>query len=89
MKNNLCEVRKKSGYTQYDMAKRLNISIAAYNQYENGNRSVPFEIVKKICEILNVNKDEIFLPKTFTVSKTVSQQWQSGVILLVKVWEKK
>lgn len=63
-------VRKERGFTQEQMATKLKIAVSTYNQYETGNRSVPADIAKSICEILKVDISFIFLPIKFTVSKT-------------------
>ena len=66
----LCELRKKNGYTQEQLAKELEIAVSTYNQYENGARSVPKHIADKVSAILNVQTEDIFSTKYFTVSKT-------------------
>jgi len=66
----LAKLRKDKKYTQEKMAEMLGISIAAYNLYENGGRKVPKKVATKIAQILEVDKEEIFLPETFAVRKT-------------------
>ena len=39
MREKLIEVRKKKGYTQEQMAEKLNIARTTYTGYENGNVS--------------------------------------------------
>lgn len=70
MKKTIGELRNKENLTQIEMAKILGISVSAYNMYENGNRKVPEQIASKIAQILKVNMEDIFLPATFTTSKT-------------------
>lgn len=69
----LAEARKLKRITQTEMAKILGIGVSTYNLYENGGRKVPEKIATKIAKILEVSKDDIFLPATFTVSKTNQQ----------------
>lgn len=69
----LAEARKLKGITQTEMAKILGIGVSTYNLYENGGRKVPEKIATKIAHILGVDKEEIFLPATFTVSKIEQQ----------------
>jgi len=64
------KLRELKGISQVEMAKILEIPVSTYNVYENGNRKVPEEIAKKIANILGVKVEDIFLPVTFTVSKT-------------------
>ena len=65
----LKEERKKAGYTQGDFAKKLGIAQSTYCQYETGKRAVSEEMTSQICKLLGVTKEDIFLPKSFTVSK--------------------
>lgn len=67
---NLSELRISKGITQEQMAKKLDIGVSTYNQYENSQRSIPYKIAKKIANILEVKVEDIFLPTRFTVSKT-------------------
>lgn len=69
MKRTLAEIREYNKKSQKDMAEMLDIAISTYCQYETGKRNVPAEIVDKISNILNINKEDIFLPIKFTVSK--------------------
>lgn len=69
MKKTLAEIREYNKKSQKDMAEMLDIAISTYCQYETGKRNVPAEIVDKISNILNINKEDIFLPIKFTVSK--------------------
>ena len=67
--NRLAEIRTENLVTQQQMADMLGIAVSTYNQYENGERSIPANIVEKIAVKLNLNKDKIFLPHKFTISK--------------------
>lgn len=54
---------------QVEMARKLNIPISTYNVYENGKRTIPLEVARKISRILEVNLEEIFTPVNFTIHK--------------------
>lgn len=69
MENKLKDHRIKSGKTQEYMAKKLDISVASYNMYENRKRKIPQKIGEEIAKILNVKYDEIFLLIEFTFSE--------------------
>lgn len=69
MQTGLKKARLETGMTQEVMAKMLDVAVSTYNQYENGNRSIPNDIAEKMSEILGKPIDSIFLPKNFTVSK--------------------
>ena len=70
MNKTIKTLRIEKGISQTDMAQRLELPISTYNTYENGNRKVPEAIANKIAKILNVKVEDIFLPVSFTVSKT-------------------
>ncbi len=70
MIKNIEELRKARNISQVEMARLLNIPVSTYNVYENGNRKVPGEVAINIANVLNVKIKDIFLPATFTVSKT-------------------
>ncbi|CAG7586417.1 hypothetical protein PEPTYR26121_00336 [Peptoniphilus tyrrelliae] len=69
MKKTLAEIRDERRKSQKDMADILGIAVSTYCQYETGKRNVPAETVDNIAQILNIDKDDIFLPIKFTVSK--------------------
>lgn len=61
MRKKLIEIRKKKGYTQEQMADKLNIARTTYTGYENGNVSPSLETALKIKKILFYKNDDIFL----------------------------
>ena len=54
MRKKLIEIRKKKGYTQEQMAERLNVARTTYTGYEKGNISPSLETALKIKKILNL-----------------------------------
>ena len=58
---NLIKARKKKGYTQQEMANKLNIARTTYTGYENGTFSPSFEKALEIKKILKTKSDNIFL----------------------------
>lgn len=61
MRNKLIEVRTRKGYTQEQMANKLNIARTTYTGYEKGNVAPSLEVALNIKKILNYKKDDIFL----------------------------
>jgi transcriptional regulator with XRE-family HTH domain len=57
---NLKRLRKSSGLTQLEVAKRLGITQSAYAHYENGIRKMEAESIPKVAEILGVSILEIY-----------------------------
>lgn len=70
MKGTLETIRIAKGYSQSEMARKLDIPTSTYYVYETGKRKVPMDIAEKVSEILGEAINDIFLPATFTVSKT-------------------
>lgn len=56
----LAVFRKLRGYTQAQMAEKLEISRSTYTNYETGNRSPDLETLEQISDILNCSIDELF-----------------------------
>lgn len=52
--------RKLKGYTQAQMAEKLEISRSTYTNYEIGNRSPDLETLERISEVLECSLDELF-----------------------------
>ena len=50
-------LRKKSGYTQEDISRKLNIQRQTYCNYENDTRTPPLETVVALAEIYHVSVD--------------------------------
>lgn len=67
--NALITARKEAGYSQCQFAAKLGLPQSTYCQYETGKRAVSEEMATKICHLLKRPKEDIFLPKIFTVSK--------------------
>ena len=68
MRNKLIEIRRAKGFSQEEMADKLNIARTTYTGYENGNFAPSLEIALQIKMLLDYEKDDIFL--NFNVSKT-------------------
>ena len=61
MRNKLIEVRVKRGYTQEQIANKLNVARTTYTGYEKGNVAPSLEVALNIKKILNYKNDDIFL----------------------------
>lgn len=56
----LLRLGKKDGYTQEQMASKLNVARTTYTGYENGNFAPSLETALHIKKILKYNNDDIF-----------------------------
>lgn len=50
-------LREDGDYTQSDIAEFLNISQRSYSRYENGERSIPIEILSRIADFHHTSID--------------------------------
>ncbi len=50
---NLKEIRKTSGLTQKELAKKLEITQQQYSRYETNTNKIPLETFLKILEVCN------------------------------------
>lgn len=48
-------LRKIAGVTQAEVAKRLEVSVGAYQNYEKGSRDIPSSTAIKLCSFFDVN----------------------------------
>ena len=58
--NKLRELRKSKGLSQENLAKELNISRTTVVRFESGEMIPNAQIIKELCEILNVYSTELF-----------------------------
>jgi transcriptional regulator with XRE-family HTH domain len=56
----ITELRKLRGLTQEEAAKRLNISRATLSRYENGQQSIPAEMIEKILHVYDAPITTLF-----------------------------
>lgn len=61
MKLKLKAKRVEKGYTQADMARLLEISVATYNRYECGHTEMLESTINKVLNILECKYEDIFL----------------------------
>lgn len=56
----LRELRKKEGWTQEEVAKKLGVSKQTYSHYENENRKPSLDTIRQLAKIYQVDIDIIF-----------------------------
>lgn len=59
LKDQLKKLRLKSGYTQKEMAEKLDIAYQNYQRYENGKVIPRPDMVKKLASLFDVSSDYI------------------------------
>lgn len=67
MVSKMRKMRIKNKMTQSEVARKLGISTVAYHMYETGKRSIPKIKADKLAEIYGVDKNDIFLPNSFSI----------------------
>ena len=81
--NNLRELRMKKGYTQEDVAKKLQIDRTTYTKYETGKSEPDLAMIEKICQIFEVDYNTILInEKQQLHSLTKSWILRKQIILL-------
>ena len=56
-------LRKSKGISQEEIADRLHISQSAYSRIEVGESNNWINLIEKICNVLDVNPEELFSPE--------------------------
>jgi len=56
----LKEVRKKKGFTQKQIAEKLNITVSFYSQIENMKKRLYYDTAIRIDDIFNMRPDQLF-----------------------------
>ena len=54
----MSKMRLELGYTQEEVAKKLNISKNSYGNYERGERRIPLEKLREISNFFNIDLNE-------------------------------
>lgn len=67
----LREMRMKCGFTQQNMADRLEISLNAYQKYEQAERSPSLDCLVKMADIFDISLDYLLCRDSFIQSHAV------------------
>ena len=55
----LRKLRNSQGWTQEDVASRVDIGKSAYKSYENNDRRIPVDVLTRVAALYNVSVDEL------------------------------
>lgn len=55
----LKELRKGAGFTQLQMAQRINVARTTYAEYEQGKIQPPIDKIQRICSTFGINTTEL------------------------------
>ena len=75
--------RELQGYTQAEMASKLNMSIQGYRLYEQGKTQPKEDTLIKICSILNVDSSYLFNTEILEPYQNLSDKNQKKAIEIV------
>ena len=81
----LRKLRNEYGYTQDELAKKLNVSKSRINMYERGEREPNFEMLEKIADFFNVDMNYLLGKKEKAASKLPDNLIQLAKIKTRKV----
>lgn len=72
----LTRFRKQKRYTQAQMAEQIRVSRSTYTNYESGNRTPDYEVLERICDVLDCSLDELFgrTPKYVTNCNVIREE---------------
>jgi len=63
----LKKAREQANFSQYTIAKTLNIPRTTYASYEVGRNRLPFNLIVELKKILAIDDDNIFLSDTYNI----------------------
>ena len=69
----LYRVRKRLGYTQAEVAEAAEISTRAYAEIERGCVNMRIETLLKLCNVLHITPDELFVTEDNYISAKQSE----------------
>lgn len=61
---NLVELRTKAGFTQLELAEKINYTDKAVSKWERGEAMPDLRVLVKIADIYNITVDDIVSPHT-------------------------
>lgn len=74
--NKLYAIRKKMGMTQLEVAVAADISERTYADIERGSVNMRIETVLRICKVLHVTPDQIFVAEDTPLAAKQEELWQ-------------
>ena len=74
--NKLYAIRKKMGMTQLEVAVAAEISERTYADIERGSVNMRIETVLRICKVLHITPDQVFVEDNASLSAQQDELWQ-------------
>lgn len=76
----LKDIRIQIGYSQIEVAKRLDLPISTYNQYETGKNEPNIEMLCKLADFYHISLDELVGRESDVINLKFLQPEQSSLI---------
>ena len=73
--NRIVFLRKKNGWTQTDLARKMGISRSALSMYELGNREPDFETLESFADWFNVDLDYLLGKSDILPEYSLEERW--------------
>lgn len=84
---NLKNAREKCGYTQKEVAEKIQVAKSTYSLYESGKREPGVPIIKKLAHILDTSADQLIGIES-THTETIAAHKENGESWTPKELEK-
>ena len=84
---NLIRLRKLKGYSQRDLAKKVEISQRMVNYYENNPNSIQIQKLKILADSLDAKISEFFNEDVNNSTKNIDVRWIKKIYDLKKLTE--
>ncbi|MEX0313904.1 MAG: helix-turn-helix domain-containing protein, partial [Allomuricauda sp.] len=80
--NKISETRKTMGLTQEELAEQSHISLRTIQRIENNENEPRGKTLDLICDILQINKEELIHSKTVKEKNGIGTYSTNGIFLL-------
>ena len=70
----LKKLRESRGWTQADLAKRLNKAVSTISGYESDAHAIPLDVLASISSLFSISTDELDAPEVLSLSGLTGAQ---------------
>lgn len=84
----ISSLRKEKGYTQEQLAEKLNVSNKSISRWENGNTMPDLSLIPKLCEILGISINELLSGERIE-SDEYQKRFEENIIINMDLLKKK
>jgi len=84
----ISSLRKEKGYTQEQLAEKLNVSNKSISRWENGNTMPDLSLIPKLCEILVISINELLCGERIEIDE-YQKKLEENIIINMDLLKKK